>query len=380
MQKKPHALLVGNFSNNTGYAWVNIYRLYNSIARLFHENDVGICLSFSSITPPITTIDEDVPVKPFVYDPLNVSFLGAWQLMVNIKKYNIKYVYATDLNSYHWTYPVMRLLGVKYIIIHNRVSSSNPYPAEPETGLKWMIKSFLTRVSFINTDKIYCVSDFTKHRLIYKHCIPEKKVVRILNGIDINKFKCPIRSPKETVDIFVGARATLHKGIHVLLEAAYLLINDYKVENFRVYYAGDGPDMVFLRSLVQKYNLEGYVVFLGEVEGTQKYVCNSDIIVVPSIWGDACPSSVSEALAAGKPLVTSYAGGIPEIIGDSTNAIIVAPGDSQAMARELDRLIKSEKLRNKYGRYARLRAETALDEKNYYSTVLSQLKLDFQLR
>jgi len=379
MKRKAHILLVGNFSNSTGYAWRNIYRLYNVIARASHENDMGVCLSFAEITHPITILDKDIPIKSFLYDPLNVSYADVRRLISSIKKYNIEYVYTTDLKPYHWTYPIMRLMGVKYIVIHNRVSSSSPYHAEPETGLKRVIKSFLTRVNFINADKIYCVSNFTKHRLIHKNCIPENKVVRILNGIDIAKFTCSVRLPKETVDIFVCARATLHKGVHVLLEAAYLLINDYKVSDFRVYYAGDGPDMTFLRSLVQKYNLGKNVIFLGEVEETQKYVCNSDIIVVPSIWGDACPSSVSEALAAGKPLITSRAGGIPEIVGDEANAIIVNPGDSQAMAQKLDELIKSEELRNKYGKNARLRAETALDEKNYYSAVLAQIKLDFEL-
>ncbi len=378
MKKKAHILLIGNFSNNTGYAWNNIYRLYNVIARVAYESDVGICLSFANITPPIKILDMDIPMQSFRYDPLNVTYAGVRRLVANIKKHNIKYVYATDLKPYHWTYPIMRLMGVKFIVIHNRVSSASPYPAEPETGMKRVIKSFLTRVSFINADKIYCVSDFTKNRLVYKNCIPEEKVVRILNGIDINKFTCIHRPPEEIVYIFVGARATLHKGVQVLLEAAYLLVNDYKVGNFRINYAGSGPDMGFLKSLVKKYNLEEYFIFLGEVRETQKYVCNSDIIVVPSIWGDACPSSVSEALAAGKPLITSRAGGIPEIVGDDANAIIIEPGNPQVMAKKLDDLIKKPELRTKYGKNARSRAESALDEKNYYSTVTTQIKSDFK--
>lgn len=370
---------MGNYSNRTGYAWNNIYRLYNVIAKTMHENGFGICLSFANIEPPVTFIDKEIPIKSFLYDPINFSCPDIIRLFHNIKKYNIKYVYATDLPTYHFTYPVMRMLGVKAIVIHNRISVDDPYLPKPETGIKRIIKYILTRVSYINSDKVYCVSDFVKYRLINKGCMPKKNVVRILNGININKYSCPDKHTDGFIKIYSGARASIHKGIHILFEAAYILVNKYNITNYKIDYAGDGPEIHNLQEYVRKHNLEKYINFLGELSETHKYVCESDIIVVPSIWGDACPSAVSEALAAGKPLITTRAGGIPEIVGDETNAIIIEPGNAEIIARKIVELIKSPELRINYGRNARLRAESALDERDYYSTVISQLKHDYGL-
>lgn len=379
MPNIPHVLLVGNYSNRTGYAWNNIYRLYDFIARTMIQEGLGVCVSFATIEPPITIIDQSVPIQSFVYDPINVKWSDVVRLVNNIKKYNIKYVYTTDSPSYHWTYPIMRLMGVKVIINHSRISVASPYPALPEAGIKRIIKSILTRIDFINVNKIYCVSNFVKNRMAQKNCIPETKLVRILNGINIDKFTCPPIQLNDTVRIFVGARATKHKGVHILFEAAHLLINKYRVTNFNIHYAGDGPDLDFLKSLVTKYSIEKYVYFLGELRGTQDYICTSDIIVVPSIWGDACPSSISEALAAGRPLITSRAGGIPEIVGDEANAILIEPGDAKMMAKKLDELIRNPELMKSIGIKAKLRAISALNENDYYRKVLSQIKSDFKL-
>lgn len=379
MSNKAHILLVGNFSNQTGYAWNNIYRLYDFIARAMIEEGLGVCISFATIEPPITIIDKAVPIQSFVYDPINVKYSDVIRLVKNIKKHNIKYVYTTDLPTYHWTYPIMRIMGVKVIINHNRISVDNPYPAIPEIGIKRIIKSILTRITFINVNRIYCVSYFVKNRLVQKNCIPEAKLVRILNGINIDNFTCAPIPSKDIVNIFVGARATKHKGIQVLFEAAHILINKYQVTNFKIHYAGNGPDYDFLKSLVTKFDIEKYVYFLGELRGTHDYICKSDIIVVPSIWGDACPSAISEALAAGKPLITSRAGGIPEIVGDEANAILIEPGDVQMMAKNLDELIKNPELMMSIGKKAKLRAISALKENDYHNKVLSQIKSDFKL-
>ncbi len=379
MAKKPHILLMSNYSNQTGYAWINIYRLYNLIAKTMHQNGLGICLSFAQINPPINITEKIIPIKSFVYNPLKVSLANIFHLASHIRKHNIRYVYTTDLSSYHWTYPIMRLLGVKAIITHNRISVADPYPAKAEIGIKRLIKYMLTRIAFINVDKIYCVSHFVRNRLIQKHCIAENKLIRILNGIDINKFTCPSLKPEAIIKIFVGARANKHKGAHILIEAANLLIQEHNITNFVINYAGDGPDLAFLKNLASSNNLGMHVNFLGELRGTQAQICQSDIIVVPSIWGDACPSAISEALAAGKPLITSRAGGIPEIVGDNKNAIIIEPGDKHMMANKIAELIRNPNLMASYGKNARLRAESALDEKAYYETVIKQLKSDFKL-
>jgi len=378
MKKKPHVLLMANYSNKTGYAWNNIYKLYNVIGRAAQAHNFGVCFSFANIDLPVSIIDDDLDVHTFCYDPYDFSFRNVIRLIANIYSHNIKYVYATDLKLVHWVYLIMRLMGVKVIVVHCRISVANPYRPESEVGFVKLVKTILTRITVINVSKIYCVSDFTKYRLIHKNCIPENKLIRILNGVDIDNYNCTCAvSNNKIVNIFIGARATKYKGIHVLFEAGFFLIQSFNTHNFKIIYAGDGPYMSTLKKLVKKYNLEKYVVFLGEVSDTKKYLCSSDVVVIPSLWGDACPSAVSEAMASGKSVITSRAGGIPEIVGDEGNAIILEPGDVKGMAEKLDLLIKNSSLRKKYGENARLRAEKALDMNKYHSVVVGQIERDF---
>ncbi len=379
MSSKPHVLIIANFSNRTGFAWNNIYRLYDVIARTVSGAGLGVCVSFATIEGPVTTVHQDIPIESFEYDPIGVPIRDVARLISNIRKHNIQYVYTTDLPPYHWTYPLMRIMGVQVIVNHCRVSVENPYPAEPERGIRRVFKRTIARIDFLNVNRIYCVSQFVKNRLVQKNCVPESKLIRILNGISLDTFTCEAKSLSGPVKIFIGARSVKHKGVQVLFEAANLLVTKLKTTNFCIDYAGNGPDYNFLKTLVTQYGIEQYVNFLGELKDTRDQVCNSDIIVVPSIWGDACPSTISEALAAGKPLIASRAGGIPEIVGDEGNAILIEPGDANMIAEKLYELINDPELMRSYGERARSRAISALGDERYYAEVLSEIKSDFNL-
>jgi glycosyltransferase involved in cell wall biosynthesis len=342
-----------------------------------HEHGYGVCLSFSELEPPVEFIDESIPFNTFLFDPARITVSSLYRLSRNIKKYNIKYVYLTDQRSIWWFYLFLRTIGIKKIIVHSRVSVSSPLPAPPETGLNKIIKSLLGSMPSITPDRIYAVSNFVKNRLIKKNCLPVTKVTTIYNGINIDKFKCGNTvSTNEKITIFSGARATKHKGIMTLIDAANIILNEYKQDNFIINYAGDGPDIDKFHKKVENFGLDEHFIFLGELRQTHDQLCKADIVVVPSEWGDAFPSAVSEALAAGKPLITTRAGGIPEIVGNDSNAIIIPPSDKTSLAKELSILINDKDKRIYLSKNARKRAEEELNEKRYYQQVIDQLSTD----
>lgn len=370
-------LLVGNYSNRTGYAWNNIYRLFNVIASAMHKQGISVCLSFAELQPPITFIDEDIPCRSFQFDPHKYSLSNLFILAKSVNMYRIKYVYFTDQKSYRWLYLFLRILGVKKIIAHCRVSVPNPYPAPHETGIRRVIKTIIGRFTWVTPDKIYAVSEFVRSRLVHRNCLPEDKVVVIFNGINLDKYRCRQREiNNDFVRIFSGARAVEYKGVPTLIRAVRLLLNEHKITDFVVEYAGDGPGLEGFKADVKAWGLDQHFIFLGRLNGTGEVLGKADIVVVPSAWGDACPSSVSEALAAGKPLVTTLAGGIPEIVGGDSNAVLVPPSDERALADELAELIMNRVKRRTLGVRARKRAEEVLDEKDYYNKTIKQLISD----
>lgn len=371
----PAFLLVANYSNRTGYAWNNIYRLFSAIAKEVNACGTAVYVSFAEISLPVDCIDAEFKFGVFGFDPDDNRISNYVSFAKTLRKRNIKSVYLTDQPAWCWWYGLLRLYGVKRIIVHSRVSVSDPKPASREAGLTGVLKLLASRFRFTAADRIYAVSDFVRNRYIDKARFPAEKVITILNGIDLEKFspdkkKIEAESP---VVIFCGARATSHKGVEILIKAAMKLRSNQPGLNFQVRYAGSGPDFQKFQQLVADSSLEKCFIFLGELNGTRTEVSKADIIVVPSIWGDACPSAVSEALASGKPLVATRAGGIPEIVGTEENAILVEPGDIAGLAAALERLIVSEELRIKLGVSARARAESALDQKLYYEAVITQL-------
>ena len=377
----PGILLVANYSNRTGYAWNNIHRLYERIALDCREHGLVPWVSFARFEPPLELKHADVfeGVLELPPIPQGIPELRIWVQM--IRRHRIRYLYLTDQGSWGFRYALYRLAGVLGIIVHCRVSVADPMPALPERGIRGMLKWLVYRIPYIQATRVYAVSQFVRNRLVVKAKVPSHRVVTILNGVDLERFApSSAENKKRFVQIFCGARASVYKGIGVLIESAALLRDKFGLTDFKVLYAGDGPDLEDFVALAKKLDLNAQVVFLGRVPSTESLVRESDIVVVPSLWGDACPSAVSEALAAGKPLVATRVGGVPELVGYDGAAIMVDPGDLSQLAYNIANLIKNPAIRMNMGQKARQHALKFLDERRYHREVVRQLLSDFNIK
>jgi len=72
-----------------------------------------------------------------------------------------------------------------------------------------------------------------------------------------------------------------------------------------------------------------------ENEELPKVYCASDVVMVPSLWQDPCPTVVLEAMACGKPVISYNVGGTPEIIEDGVMGYLVRRGDKEMLAKKL---------------------------------------------
>lgn len=377
MEQSCTVLLVANYSNITGYAWSNIYRLFNSIAIACHKNNIFTCISFAEIIGQVNIIDIDIPSESFEFSPYKISFRSLNILRRAIKKYNIKYVYFTDMKTWHWLYILLRIWGVRKIIVHCRVSVESPHRVTPEIGLKRFIKSMVNGISIFRADYVYAISEFVRDRLVNKNCYPKERVIKILNGIDIDKYMCKEEyTGHDNVSIFCCARATHHKGIPTLIKAANILKKKYKLDKFCIQYAGDGPNLDEFKALAKELNVTDKIYFLGMLNSTHEVACNSDIIVVPSEWGEGFGSTVAEGMAAGKAVVATNAGGIPEVIGNTECGVLVKPGDSDELAKALYVLIEDDDVRRRLGQKAKKRAREKFNEVEYHRVVTDRILHD----
>jgi glycosyltransferase involved in cell wall biosynthesis len=111
---------------------------------------------------------------------------------------------------------------------------------------------------------------------------------------------------------------------------------------------GDGPDRARLELLAAELGLDGRVRFLGvrSREEVLRTLHAVDAAVLPSRW-ENFPHLVVEALAVGTPVIASAVGGVPELVRDGENGLLVPPGDAAALAAAIERLVADAALRDR---------------------------------
>ena len=113
-----------------------------------------------------------------------------------------------------------------------------------------------------------------------------------------------------------------------------------------------------LLNLVRKYDLQKRVIFTDAVPRSDlpKFYAACDVFVLPSVY-EAMPMVLVEAMSAGKPLIGSKVGGIPEIIKEGKNGLLFEPMNFKKLAEMILILMEDEKLRSKMGKSSRKMAE-----------------------
>jgi glycosyltransferase involved in cell wall biosynthesis len=166
--------------------------------------------------------------------------------------------------------------------------------------------------------------------------------------------------------VLAVGRLVAKKGFGFLVRAMPTLIQEH--ETARLVVAGAGDLEQELRSLARSIGVSDSVVFLGDVDRRRlpELYAAADVLAVPSIHDsagnvDGLPNVVLEGLASGLPLVASRVAGIPDVIRDGANGLLVPEQDSESLALALGRLAVQPELRQRLGRAARLSAEDALD-------------------
>jgi glycosyltransferase involved in cell wall biosynthesis len=191
------------------------------------------------------------------------------------------------------------------------------------------------------------------------------KVVVIPNGVDTNRFS-PKVDPETVIEryklrgykimIFVGALTTWHtyKGLEELLEA--FAIVKKSCEKLKLLVVGGGNMLTHYQQFALNLGLGDRVVFTGKVddETLPKCYAASDFAVLPSRdLSEGFGLVLLEAMASGKTVIGSEVGGIPEVIQDWKNGILVKPKDPEALANAIHALYMDEELRSRMGKAGR---------------------------
>jgi len=184
----------------------------------------------------------------------------------------------------------------------------------------------------------------------------------IYNGIPITRFvssasQDSTKEEKDVVLLHVG-RFAPQKSHFLLVEAFALAVKEYPA--MKLWLVGDGPLKPAVKKNIVKMGLERKVLFLGIRDDVPRLLAASDLFVLSSDY-EGVPLSVLEAMSAGKPVVATAVGGVPELVEDGITGILVPPRNPEALARGILRLAKDADLRRRMGKAARERALERFD-------------------
>ena len=214
--------------------------------------------------------------------------------------------------------------------------------------------NFLDRFFLKYAKKILAVSEGIKRELVQAG-ISESRIEVLKNAISVfedtvlwkkwrNEKRVHFNIPEEKFVIGYVGRLSEEKGIHFLLHALFI-VHQTGIPIFLLI-LGVGPLKNRLEDIVKNQGLRDKVVFTGFQHKVEKWLPAMDVFCLPSLT-EGSPMALLEAMAFGVPVVASTVGGIPQIIENGKNGILVPSGDENEIAKALLNLYNDPLLRNK---------------------------------
>ena len=267
-----------------------------------------------------------------------------------VKRHAIDLIHANSLSVALLGGIVARINRIP-ILMHKRYATSYGI-------LDKLCEKLLHRVILVSEATRWDFASVEKQTLIY-------------NGVNLDAFQASpeeietLRTelfsddePDAAVLVGVVTRITPEKGIHVLVSAIRELKGKANVKLLIVggpYFQKDVEYMETLKQEVADSGIEDSVIFTGFLSDTRIVTSLLDIVLVPSIIPEACPRTIIEAMAVGKPVIATPLGGSKELVTPETG-ILVPPEDASAVADAITTLAADPERLTAMGNAARDRA------------------------
>ncbi|TWI70301.1 glycosyltransferase involved in cell wall biosynthesis [Desulfobotulus alkaliphilus] len=194
--------------------------------------------------------------------------------------------------------------------------------------------------------KIITVSEFSKKDIAREYAIDPSRFSVVPNGISTELFHPMPAIPREPGRLIVTNSADMPlKGLYHLLEALHRVSLTHSV---RLTVIGKAKEKGGIEKLIKKLNIAHLIDFTGRIDHHQfvREYAKASIAVVPSLYeGFGLP--VGEAMATATPVISTTGGALPEVAGDA--ALLVPPGNSNALAKAICSLLDDPEKRKQLG-------------------------------
>lgn len=312
-------------------------------------------------TPPGPTHEDELReagVHILALDRRSRVDISPWRAFVSLlRSSRIDVLHCHKHGSNVWGTILGRLAGVPVVVAHEHMWS---YEGQPLRRL--LDREVVSRLS----DAMLTVSIASRRGMIETEGI-DPRVVRVLpNGIPPvpagtpGKVRRELGIPRGTPVIGTVSVLRPEKALDVLVASAARLKGEFP--DLRVVVAGRGSDEGAIRALVHDLGLEETVLLIGPRTDVHEILASLDVAVCCSDF-EGSPISVMEYMAAARAIVATRVGGIPDLLEDGVEGLLVDRRDVAGLTAAIARLLRDPALRTRLGRKAleRQRLESNID-------------------
>jgi glycosyltransferase involved in cell wall biosynthesis len=350
-------LCVANFPSNTGYAWWLMEEFWVAIGREAEAAGLGAVVAFPVMNGVSQRLrDSNLSVVELAVPTSMFRRLG--DLRRFIRERAVRVVYFTDRPYWSPAYALLRLWGVRSIVLHDHVPGERPRPSWWKLGLKRM--RHLVRPA--GADLYIGVSDFVHRRFSEVGGVPARYCTFVHNGI-VSGIAGRPRDIRQELDLPAASRvvvsvgrANYYKGIDFVVECAARMVGAGGYDDVYFVHVGDGPHLGEFRSLAARLGVDHRVIFAGERSDVRELLPSCTVAFHAS-HGEAFSLAVLEYMAAALPAVVPDHCGNGEAIADGVTGRLYVPRDHDAAISALAQLLDDPDLRSAMGAAARRRVD-----------------------
>ena len=275
---------------------------------------------------------------------------------------DILHLYYTGfLSLYPW---VARWRSVAKVFFTDQGSHPEGYVATRRPA--W--KRLAVRALNLPLNQVICISDYNVDCMLRRDTIDAGRVMRIYNSVDLAAahgdgaaFRLRHGVPAGAPVVAQASWMIPEKGITDLVEAARIVLQRIPQAHFLL--AGEGKHRDEYMAMARDLGMDGHFTWTGLLHNpvAEGLYAAADVVCQVSRWEEAFGWVIAEAMAAGRPLVATRVGGIPELVADGESGFLVAPRAPAEIAGRLVQLLDDSALRARMGAAGRLAAERKFD-------------------
>lgn len=267
----------------------------------------------------------------------SINPLVAKKIKKVVSQHNIDIIHAHDSHAHTFLYLSYRLFGMKCpSVVSRRVDFA-------------ISASSLKKYNYPKIRKIICVSQKI-NEIVSDSLGTSDRIVTVHSGVDKDKFNLPSRinlrekySIPDSHKIIANVSAIAgHKDYETFVITAQNILKERQDVRFLII-GGDGGNQENIAKMITRLGLDDHIEITGYIDNAYQVIKQIDVFLFPSKT-EGLGTSILDAQASGTPVVSTYAGGIPELITHNETGLLSQIGDAKDLAQHIHSFLNDSAL------------------------------------